>query len=56
MVDLINSVESLKIEDIMPIQNVDNKNPKRKLFNKLSFKIFEEFFTPQYIFKVIKSN
>ncbi|MGH2562966.1 MAG: class I SAM-dependent methyltransferase [Ginsengibacter sp.] len=54
MIALINSVGKLKIENIIPIQNFGNKNPKRKLFNKLSFKIFEEFTTSQYLFRVTK--
>ena len=36
MITLIESVEKLKIENIIPIQNFGNQNPRRKLFNKLS--------------------
>lgn len=56
MIGLIESVEKLKIESITPIQNFGNKNPRRKLFNKLSFRIFEPFTTGQYLFKVAKTN
>jgi 2-polyprenyl-3-methyl-5-hydroxy-6-metoxy-1,4-benzoquinol methylase len=56
MIKLIQSVEKLRIEKIIPIQNLDNKNPKRKLFNKLTLNIFEQFVTPQYLFKIIKTN
>ncbi len=56
MISLIESVEKLKIEKVIAVQNFGNKNPRRKLFNKLSFKIFEEFTTSQYLFKVIKTG
>jgi hypothetical protein len=56
MITLIESVKKLKIEDVIPIQNIANRNPRRKLFNVLSFKIFEGFITTQYLFKVIKTN
>ncbi len=56
MISLIESVEKLKIENIIPIQNLGNQNPRRKLFNKLSFKIFEGFITTQYLFKITKKS
>ncbi len=55
MITLIESVKNLQIENIVPIQSLGNQNPRRKLFNKLSFRIFEGFITTQYLFKVIKT-
>jgi len=54
MMELMESVDGMKIETIMPIQNFGNKNYKRKLFNKFSFHVFEQFTTSQYLFKVTK--
>jgi 2-polyprenyl-3-methyl-5-hydroxy-6-metoxy-1,4-benzoquinol methylase len=55
MIDLIESVNKLRIEKIIPIQYFGN-HYRRKLFNKLSFKIFEEFTTSQYVFKIVKTD
>ncbi|MEO6231575.1 MAG: methyltransferase domain-containing protein [Ferruginibacter sp.] len=55
MINLVKSVEQLKIEEIMPIQNFGTQNYKRKIFNKLTLKIFEEFTTSQYLIRLLKS-
>ena len=55
MIALIESEKNLKIEVIMPIQNFGDKNFKRKLFNKFTLSMLEEFTTAQYLFKVIKT-
>lgn len=54
MIDLAQSVKQLKIELVMPIQNFGSQNYKRKIFNRLTLKIFEEFTTSQYLIKVVK--
>ena len=56
MIELLQSVRELKIELVMPIQNFGDKNYKRKLFNRFSFHLFEEFTTSQYLFRVVKTN
>lgn len=56
MISLIESVDRLKVERAMPIQNYGNRNYKRKLFNQFSFGIFEEFTTSQYLFSVRKKG
>lgn len=56
--DMINMIESsgpFQIEKSVPIQLLDSKNFRRKLFTKISFNIFEEFITSQYLFSVIKT-
>jgi len=54
MVELIEYSGKIGIETIMPIHEFGSQNYKRKIFNKLSFKIFEQFLTSQYLFKAIK--
>lgn len=56
MINLISSVDNLKLERIIPIQDIGSLNYKRKLFNKISLKIFEEFTTSQYLIKAIKNG
>ena len=55
MIQMIQSAGDLQIEIATPIHLVTSKNSKRELFNKFTFKIFEEFTTVQYLFKVIKN-
>jgi ubiquinone/menaquinone biosynthesis C-methylase UbiE len=54
MIQMIESVKQLKIERTMPIQVFGDKNPRRKILNKITFNIFEEFITSQYLFKIVK--
>ncbi|MES2850496.1 MAG: methyltransferase domain-containing protein [Bacteroidota bacterium] len=54
MIKLVEHGGHLKIEKIIPIQNFGKANLKRKLFNKLTLKIFEEFTTTQYLIKAVK--
>lgn len=54
MIKLIENRGGLKIENIMPIHNFGKKQYKRKIFNRLTLNIFEEFVTSQYLFKAVK--
>jgi 2-polyprenyl-3-methyl-5-hydroxy-6-metoxy-1,4-benzoquinol methylase len=56
MVEMISSVKNLSIEKSTPIHLVTAKNSKREIFNKLTFGLFEEFTTVQYLFRVTKTS
>jgi len=55
MIDLIKSVDEFTVLKIFPIQEIASNSPNRKLFNKLTFRIFEQFLSSQYIF-IAKKN
>lgn len=54
MKELIKSTGNLKLDKILPIQNYGSQNLKRKVFNILTLKIFEEFVTSQYLIRAVK--
>lgn len=55
MQEMILAIPGLQIELATPIHLITAKNSKREIFNKLTFKIFEEFTSVQYLFKVMKT-
>lgn len=56
MEQLIVNTPGLTIEMATPIHLITAKNSKREIFNKFTFKLFEEFTSVQYLFKVVKSS
>ena len=56
MIQMIQAVPSLKIELVTPINFVISKNSKREIFNRLTFGLFEEFISVQYLFRVVKTT
>ena len=54
MIKLAEHGGHLKIEKVIPIQNFGKANLKRKIFNQVTLKLFEEFTTTQYLIKAVK--
>lgn len=54
MLKLIEQGGVFKIKEAKPIQNFGNARYKRKIFNKFTFNIFEEFTTSQYLIKAVR--